>query len=155
NPSWANHKAIFNDSHLKVETYRYYDKKTIGLDINGLLEDVRAAPKNSVFLLHACAHNPTGVDPTPEQWTQIAKEIKERGHFAFFDMAYQGFASGDTNKDALALRQFVDQEIPVALCQSFAKNMGLYGERVGAFSLVAESAEEKKRIDSQIKILVR
>lgn len=155
NPSWANHKAIFSDARVDVKNYRYYNKESISLDIDGLLEDFRAAPKQSIILLHACAHNPTGIDPTPEQWKQIAAEIKDRGHFAFFDMAYQGFASGDIHKDALALRYFVDQEIPVALCQSFAKNMGLYGERAGAFSLVAESVEEKAKIDSQLKILVR
>ncbi|KAI5293844.1 aspartate transaminase aat1, partial [Ascosphaera acerosa] len=154
-PSWANHAAVFRDSGLEVATYRYYDKSTIGLDFAGLLEDVRAAETGSVFLFHACAHNPTGIDPTAAQWQQIAQAVKEKGHFAFFDMAYQGFASGDTERDAFAVRHFNEQGLPVALCQSFAKNMGLYGERVGAFSLVCASAEEKKRVDSQIKILVR
>uniref|UniRef100_U4LKD7 Aspartate aminotransferase n=1 Tax=Pyronema omphalodes (strain CBS 100304) TaxID=1076935 RepID=U4LKD7_PYROM len=155
NPSWANHKAVFNDCGLDVKTYRYYNKETIGLDIDGLLADIKDAPKNSIFLLHACAHNPTGIDPTPEQWRVISTAIKNGGHFPLFDMAYQGFASGDTNKDAYALRHFVEQGHQVALCQSFAKNMGLYGERVGAFSILAESAEERKRVDSQVKILVR
>ncbi|KAI1909488.1 aspartate transaminase aat1 [Ophidiomyces ophidiicola] len=155
NPSWANHSAIFKDSGLKVEKYRYYNKDTIGLDFEGFVADLKAAPANSVFLLHACAHNPTGVDPTQKQWTQIAEIMKEKGHLAFFDMAYQGFASGDINRDAFALRHFVQQGQPVVLSQSFAKNMGLYGERVGAFSVVCESAEEKQRVDSQIKILVR
>ncbi|VZH88518.1 unnamed protein product [Fusarium fujikuroi] len=135
--------------------YRYYDKKTIGLDFEGLIADVKGAPNGSVFLFHACAHNPTGVDPTQEQWKQISDVVKEKGHFAFFDMAYQGFASGDTDKDAFAVRYFVEQGHNIALCQSFAKNMGLYGERIGAFSIVCADAEEKKRVDSQLKIIIR
>ncbi|PGH32692.1 aspartate aminotransferase, mitochondrial [[Emmonsia] crescens] len=154
-PSWANHGAVFKDAGLQVEQYRYYNKDTIGLDFEGMLADMGAAPKNSVFLLHACAHNPTGIDPTEAQWRQISDVMKARGHFAFFDMAYQGFASGDTDRDAFALRHFLAEGHGIVLCQSFAKNMGLYGERVGTFSVVCESAEEKKRIDSQIKILVR
>ncbi|ROW08560.1 hypothetical protein VPNG_06255 [Cytospora leucostoma] len=154
-PSWANHAAVFKDSGLKVEKYRYYNKDTIGLDFEGLVADIEAAPKGSAFLLHACAHNPTGVDPTPEQWKAIEAAIRAGEHYVFFDMAYQGFASGDTNKDAFALRYFVEKGHNPCLAQSFAKNMGLYGERAGAFSIVCESAEEKKRVDSQIKILVR
>ncbi|ROV87646.1 hypothetical protein VSDG_09656 [Cytospora chrysosperma] len=154
-PSWANHGAVFKDSGLKVEKYRYYNKDTIGLDYDGMVADIKAAPKGSIFLLHACAHNPTGVDPTPEQWKAIEVAIKEGGHYPFFDMAYQGFASGDINQDAFALRYFVEKGHNPCLAQSFAKNMGLYGERAGAFSIVCESAEEKKRVDSQVKILVR
>ncbi|KAB2579670.1 putative aspartate aminotransferase protein [Lasiodiplodia theobromae] len=154
-PSWANHKAVFSDSGLEVKQYRYYNKDTIGLDFDGMVEDIKNMPKNSIVLLHACAHNPTGVDPTEEQWRAISDAVKAGEHFPFFDMAYQGFASGDTNKDAYALRYFVEQGHLPVLAQSFAKNMGLYGERVGAFSVVCESAEEKKRVDSQIKILVR
>ncbi|KAF4629788.1 hypothetical protein G7Y89_g8356 [Cudoniella acicularis] len=155
NPSWANHAAVFKDSGLTVEKYRYYNKDTIGLDFEGLIADIKGAPKNSIFLLHACAHNPTGVDPTPEQWKEISEAVKSGDHYAFFDMAYQGFASGDTDKDAFPIRYFIEQGHNPALAQSFAKNMGLYGERVGAFSIVCADAEEKKRVDSQIKILVR
>lgn len=189
-PSWANHRAVLSDAGLKVQQYRYYDTRTIGLDFAGMLADIQAAPRGSIFLLHACAHNPTGVDPTPDQWREISDAVKARGHYAFFDMAYQGFASGDTDQDAFAVRHFVEQGHNICLAQSFAKNMvrflprpsaprrvagrrpppapsiapvsltfppaqGLYGERVGAFSIVGESAEEKKRVDSQIKILVR
>ncbi|KAL1849226.1 aspartate transaminase aat1 [Paecilomyces lecythidis] len=154
-PSWANHNAVFKDSGLEVDKYRYYNKDTIGLDFEGLIEDLKAAPAQSIILLHACAHNPTGVDPTEEQWRKISDVLKEKNHFAFFDMAYQGFASGNADRDAFAPRHFVKEGHNIALCQSFAKNMGLYGERVGAFSLVCESAEEKKRVDSQIKILAR
>ncbi|OIW27905.1 hypothetical protein CONLIGDRAFT_453919 [Coniochaeta ligniaria NRRL 30616] len=155
NPSWANHGAVFKDAGLEVDKYRYYNKDTIGLDFEGLLADVKAAPKESIFLFHACAHNPTGIDPTPEQWQQIEAAVKANGHYCFFDMAYQGFASGDINKDAYAVRYFVEKGHNICLAQSFAKNMGLYGERVGAFSILTESAEEKKRVDSQVKILVR
>jgi len=122
-PSWANHKSVFTDSGLTVKSYRYYDKTNIALDEAGMLEDIKKAPKGSIILLHACAHNPTGVDPTQEQWKKISEIIKENGHFAFFDMAYQGFASGDTDGDAFAVRHFVEEGHNIALCQSFAKNM--------------------------------
>lgn len=154
-PSWGNHTPIMRDAGLDVKQYRYYNKETVGLDFDGLKEDLLNAPEGSIILLHACAHNPTGVDPTQEQWKEISKVIKEKGHFPFLDMAYQGFASGDAERDAFALRYFVEQGHPVMLSQSFAKNMGLYGERVGAFSLVTADPEEKARVDSQIKILVR
>ncbi|PWN52626.1 putative aspartate aminotransferase mitochondrial precursor [Violaceomyces palustris] len=154
-PSWGNHTPIFRDSGLEVKQYRYYDKKTVGLDFKGLVEDLKAAPSKSIVLLHACAHNPTGVDPTNEQWKEISDIVKEKEHFPFFDMAYQGFASGDTDRDAFAVRYFVEQGHQIALSQSFAKNMGLYGERVGAFSLVCADPDEKARVDSQVKIIVR
>ncbi|CAD6967473.1 unnamed protein product [Tilletia controversa] len=152
-PSWGNHTPIFRDSGLEVKQYRYYDKETVGLDFKGLVDDLKAAPEKSIILLHACAHNPTGVDPTQEQWKEISNVVKEKGHFPFFDMAYQGFASGDVDRDAFALRHFIAEGHQVALSQSFAKNMGLYGERAGAFSLVGSSTEEKDRLDSQIKIV--
>ncbi|KAF2860879.1 mitochondrial aspartate aminotransferas-like protein [Piedraia hortae CBS 480.64] len=154
-PSWANHKAVFSDSGLEVKSYRYYNKDTIGLDFDGMVEDIKKMPARSIILLHACAHNPTGVDPTPGQWRAISDAVKAGNHFPFFDMAYQGFASGDTNRDAYALRYFIEQGHQPCLAQSFAKNMGLYGERVGAFSMVTASPEEKARVDSQLKIIVR
>jgi aspartate aminotransferase len=116
---------------------------------------VQNAPEGSIILLHACAHNPTGVDPTPAQWKEISDVVKEKKLFPFFDMAYQGFASGNTTKDAFAVRHFVEQGHQIALSQSFAKNMGLYGERVGAFSLVTANPEEKARVESQLKIIIR
>lgn len=122
-PSWANHNAVFKDSGLKVQKYRYYDKKTIGLDFDGMVEDIKKMPKGSMILLHACAHNPTGVDPTEEQWRAISDAVKEGGHYPFFDMAYQGFASGDTNKDAFPIRHFIKEGHQLCLAQSFAKNM--------------------------------
>ncbi|KAG1474005.1 hypothetical protein G6F56_000618 [Rhizopus delemar] len=155
NPTWGNHIPIMKNAGLSLEKYTYFDKNTNGLNIDGMLEDIHKAPKNTIVLLHACAHNPTGVDPTQEQWDQISKVIKEREHFAFFDMAYQGFASGDCTRDAYALRKFVAEGHQVVLAQSFAKNMGLYGERVGSFSIVCADAEEKTRVDSQLKIIIR
>ncbi|KAG5648036.1 hypothetical protein DXG03_007071 [Asterophora parasitica] len=154
-PSWGNHTPIFRDSGLEVRGYRYFDKKTVGLDFEGLKADLRAAPEQSIVLLHACAHNPTGIDPTQAQWAEISDIVKERKLFPFFDMAYQGFASGDTARDAFAVRHFVSQGHQIALAQSFAKNMGLYGERVGAFSLVTADPAEKARVDSQLKIVIR
>ena len=151
-PTWGNHIPIFKDSGLEVKTYSYYDKQTVGLDFDNLKKDLLAAPDKSVFLFHACAHNPTGVDPTKEQWKEISQLVKQKGHFPFFDMAYQGFASGSVDADAFAPRHFVEEGHQIALCQSFAKNMGLYGERVGAFSLVTASPEEKAKVDSQIKM---
>jgi len=126
NPTWANHIPLFKDSGLEVKTYSYYDPKTIGLDFNGLLNDIKNAPEGSIFLFHACAHNPTGVDPTLDQWKEISRVTKDKKHFAFFDCAYQGFASGDCEKDVQAVRLFVEDGHNIALAQSFAKNFGLY-----------------------------
>lgn len=171
-PSWGNHTPIFRDSGLEVRNYRYFDKGTVGLDFEGLKADLKvchrervslpaiyatfqAAPEQSIVLLHACAHNPTGIDPTPEQWKEISDIVQEKKLFPFFDMAYQGFASGSTSRDAFAVRHFVSQGHQVALAQSFAKNMGLYGERVGAFSLTTADPAEKARVDSQLKIVIR
>jgi aspartate aminotransferase, mitochondrial len=154
-PSWGNHTPIFRDSGLEVHQYRYFDKKTIGLDLDGMLADLKQAPDQSIVVLHACAHNPTGVDPTFDQWKQISQVMKQKGHFAFFDMAYQGFASGDITKDAAGFRQFLRDGHSVCLAQSFAKNMGMYGERVGAFSIACANPDEQKAVESQVKILVR
>lgn len=123
NPSWANHRAIFEDSGFEIGEYRYYDKNTIGLDFEGMLADINNAPCSSFFLLHACAHNPTGVDPTQEQWKEIEASIKAGGHVAFFDMAYQGFATGNLERDAFAIRYFVEKGHNICVAQSFSKNM--------------------------------
>lgn len=154
-PSWGNHTPVFRDSGLEVRGYRYFDKSTVGLDFEGLKADLQAAPEQSIVLLHACAHNPTGIDPTHEQWKEISNIVKEKKLFPFFDMAYQGFATGSIANDAFAVRHFVAEGHQVALAQSFAKNMGLYGERVGAFSLTTADPEEKARVDSQLKIIIR
>lgn len=155
NPTWANHHAIFRNVGIEPVDYAYYDPKTIGLDFEGFLNALRSAPDSSPFLLHACAHNPTGVDPTPEQWENIADLFLEKKHFAFFDCAYQGFASGDLDKDASAVRYFEQRGVPMLVCQSFAKNAGLYGERVGALHLVGVDKAAADRIRSQISVLQR
>lgn len=154
-PTWGNHIPIFKHSGLETKQYRYYDPKTCGLDFNGAKEDISKLPEGSIVLLHACAHNPTGVDPRPEQWKELCTIFKQRKLFPYFDMAYQGFASGDVDKDALALRTFAESGVNVAVSQSFAKNMGLYGERAGAFTIVCASEEEQRRVMSQLKILIR
>ncbi|XP_058815761.1 aspartate aminotransferase, mitochondrial-like [Topomyia yanbarensis] len=154
-PSWGNHGPIFRHSGLNVKSYRYYDPSTCGFDFKGALDDLSKIPEGSAVLLHACAHNPTGVDPRPEQWAEISALFKKRKLFPYFDMAYQGFASGDVAKDAFAVRAFLKDGHQIALAQSYAKNMGLYGERAGAFSLVCSDKDEAARTMSQIKILIR
>jgi aspartate aminotransferase len=125
------------------------------LDFEGLMSDIENAEEGSFFLLHACAHNPTGVDPTLEQWRAMSAAMKKRRLFPFFDMAYQGFASGDCERDAAAIRIFVEDGHKVGCSQSFAKNMGLYGQRIGCFSIMCEDAEEAQRVESQMKLLAR
>lgn len=159
NPTWANHKAIFANIGCTTKDYPYYDKETIGLAYDKFIDFLQSAPQNSVILLHACAHNPTGVDPTRDQWKEIAQVFASKGHFAFFDCAYQGFASGDLENDAWAVRHFVDRKIPLLVCQSYAKNAGLYGERIGALNIVAAHQGDgeggAKRLASQLLVLVR
>ncbi|KAF7295026.1 Aspartate aminotransferase [Mycena indigotica] len=155
NPTWANHQAIFKNVDIAPVDYPYYDPKTIGLDFEGFVGALKNAPERSVFLLHACAHNPTGVDPTPEQWATIADVFLAKKHFAFLDCAYQGFASGDLDNDARAVRFFVEKGVSLLICQSFAKNAGLYGERVGALHVVSTSKEAATRVKSQLSVLQR
>jgi aspartate aminotransferase, cytoplasmic len=154
-PTWANHQKIITHAGLTPQTMRYLDRKANTLDLQGLLADLRAAPQGSVVLLHACAHNPTGVDPTLGQWDQIAEAMQEAGHFAFFDSAYQGFASGDLARDAGAVRLFVERGIPLFVAQSYSKNFGLYGERTGCLQVVTASEEEAKAAQSQLKGIAR
>jgi aspartate aminotransferase len=156
NPTWANHKAIFNSVGIEPVDYPWYDAKTVGLDFEGLKSAINSAAEGSVFLLHACAHNPTGVDPTKEQWHQIADLFESKGHFAFFDCAYQGFASGNLDEDAYSVRHFIQRKsIPVLICQSFAKNAGLYGERVGALHVVSATKEQNAAVLSQLSVIQR
>ena len=151
----GNHVAIFKEAGLDVRRYRYYNAKTNGLDYGGMLEDLDGAPDGSIILLHACAHNPTGCDPTMEQWKAISDKIGAKSHHVFFDSAYQGFASGDAEADASALRLFVEEGHNVALAQSFAKNFGLYGERTGTFSVVTNGPEEREAVMSQLRLIIR
>ncbi|QDZ23081.1 aspartate aminotransferase [Chloropicon primus] len=154
-PTWSNHHNIWGDAGVEKETFRYYKPETRGLDFDGMMEDIAAAEGGSFFLLHACAHNPTGVDPTADQWKEVSKLMREKGHFPFFDMAYQGFASGDCVKDAQAIDIFLKDGHMVGCSQSYAKNMGLYGQRIGCFSLTCNSEEEKTAVESQMKRIAR
>ncbi|KKA26107.1 hypothetical protein TD95_003124 [Thielaviopsis punctulata] len=161
NPTWPNHNQIFTNVGLPVVAYPYFDKATRGLDFDGMIKSISDAPDRSVILLHACAHNPTGVDPTQEQWKQIAAVLKQKNHLPFFDCAYQGFASGDVVRDAWAVSHFIEQGFDLIVAQSFAKNFGLYGERAGCFHTVASPASfaadsaVATRVASQLAILQR
>jgi len=155
-PTWENHKLVFiNGGFKEYRSYRYWNPQTRGLDLEGMLEDLRAAPENAVIILHAVAHNPTGVDPTQEQWKEIAKVVEERKLFPLLDSAYQGFASGDLDRDAWAVRYFVERGFEFICCQSFAKNFGLYNERVGNLTLVTKNPDNLSRVLSQITLLIR
>ncbi|XP_030452450.1 aspartate aminotransferase, cytoplasmic-like [Syzygium oleosum] len=154
-PTWGNHPKVFTLAGLSVKYYRYYDPATRGLDFQGLLEDLGSAPLGAVVLLHACAHNPTGVDPTLQQWEQIRQLIRSRRLLPFFDSAYQGFASGSLDADAQPIRSFVADGGECLVAQSYAKNMGLYGERVGALSIVCRTADVASRVESQLKLVIR
>jgi aspartate aminotransferase len=156
NPTWINHKNIFNDCGLEVSEYRYWHAPSNGLDFQGMLADIDQAPEGSVFVLHACAHNPTGVDPTKEQWAQIAQHMKAKKHVTFFDSAYQGFASGDLDQDAYAVRLFTQEYgLEVLVAQSYSKNFGLYGERCGCLVVTCDSQATAKNIVSQIAKIAR
>ena len=155
NPTWGNHIPIFQNAGLEVRKYRYYDTASSDLDYAGLLSDIGDAPAGSAVLLHACAHNPTGMDPTLEQWAEISQLVKSKGLMPFFDCAYQGFASGNAPQDAAAIRLFVEDGHNLALVQSFSKNFGLYGQRVGALSIVGQDVDEAARLLSQLKICIR
>jgi aspartate aminotransferase len=154
-PTWGNHNAIFPQEGVTVKPYRYYNAATCGLDFEGLLEDLNAMPPRSAVLFHACAHNPTGVDPTEDQWRTIAQVVKSRDLFPLLDSAYQGFASGDFDKDAFACRLFVELGIEMMVFQSFAKNMGLYGERAGTCTVICADKESAEKLKSQMKIIIR
>ncbi|KAI3454074.1 hypothetical protein Pfo_010737 [Paulownia fortunei] len=154
-PTWGNHPKVFGLAGLSVKTYRYYDPATRGLSFQGLLEDLGSAPSGAIVLLHACAHNPTGVDPTTHQWEQIRQLMRSKALLPFFDSAYQGFASGNLDADAQSVRMFVKDGGECLVAQSFAKNMGLYGERVGALSIVCRTADVAGRVESQLKLVIR
>jgi aspartate aminotransferase len=159
NPTWANHNQIFSNVGLPIATYPYFSKETKGLDFAGMKKTISEAPDHSIILLHACAHNPTGVDPTQEQWKEIASIVRQKSHFPFFDCAYQGFASGDLAKDAWAVRYFLEEGFEMCVAQSFAKNFGLYGERAGCFHFITGPDSDAQatigRIASQLTVLQR
>ena len=141
-PTWGNHGLIFKNAGFKdVRKYRYYDSKRNCLDFAGFMEDLEAAPSRSVIILHACAHNPTGVDPSKDQWAKIADVIQRKNHFPFFDCAYQGFASGSLDTDAWSVRYFTDRGFELFCAQSFSKNFGLYNERAGNLTVVFKNKD--------------
>lgn len=154
-PTWANHEKIFSACHLEVHKYRYYKPETRGLNLPAMLEDIEKMEEGSAIVLHACAHNPTGVDPNKEEWVKIAEVCQKRGLFVVFDSAYQGFASGDPIKDGYAMSKFAEMKIPMAICQSFSKNFGLYNERVGCAQIVSPTKEATAAAVSQLKVIVR
>ena len=153
-PSWENHRQLFEAAGFKVNTYPYYDAKTHGLNFPGMLAALKAMPAGAVVVLHVCCHNPTGVDISQEQWQQVLEVVKNRGLVPFLDLAYQGFAES-VEADGYAARLFAGAMSPVFLSSSFSKSFSLYGERVGALSIVAGSAEEAARTLSQTKRVVR
>ncbi len=155
-PTWGNHNLIFkNAGFTDGRKYRYWDASSRALNFDGMIEDLKAAPERSVVILHACAHNPTGIDPTKEQWNIIADVIAERKLFPFFDCAYQGFASGDLDKDAWSVRNFLDRGFEFFCAQSFSKNFGLYNERAGNLTVVVKDASVAANFRSQITLLIR
>ena len=153
-PSWENHRALFSNAGFVVESYPYYDAATRGIRFDAMLAALQAAAAGTVVVLHACCHNPTGCDLSPAQWEQIAAVCKARGLVPFLDMAYQGFGKGIA-EDGEALRLFMAQQTSFLVATSFSKSFSLYGERVGALSLVCSSAEECGRVLSQLKIVIR
>jgi aspartate aminotransferase len=154
-PTWGNHLAIVKDAGLEPAKYNYYDASRCAYNHKGFVEDIKRLPNESVFMLHACAHNPTGVDPTPEQWHKIAQVMKENDLFPYFDVAYQGFASGCLDKDGYGVRYFVKEGFQMVIAQSFAKTMGLYGERCGALHIVCSDKTTAEKVLSQVKIIIR
>ena len=153
-PSWENHRAIFESSGFKVEAYPYYDAATRGVNFAGMIAKLGTLPAGAIVLLHACCHNPTGADLSAEQWREIIETIRARGLVAFIDMAYQGFADGIA-EDALALNLFAASGLQFFLSSSFSKSFSLYGERVGALSIVTAAKDESARVMSQIKRVIR
>jgi aromatic-amino-acid transaminase len=152
-PSWENHRALFEAAGFRVEVYPYYDAATQAVNVEAMLARLGGLPAGSIVVLHACCHNPTGADPTPAQWQRIREVVVERGLIPFLDIAYQGFGDG-LEADARVVREFAAAG-PALIATSFSKSFSLYGERVGALSVVAASAEEAGRVQSQIKRVVR
>src|SRR5574343_1702026 len=153
-PSWENHRALFTNAGFTVETYRYYDAAKRGVDFDGMLADISAAAAGTVVVLHACCHNPTGYDITPAQWDQVVAAVKARGLVAFLDMAYQGFGDGIA-EDGAVIDKFVGAGLNFLVSPSFSKSFSLYGERVGALSVVCDSKDEATRVLSQLKLVIR
>ncbi|PLC48470.1 aromatic amino acid aminotransferase [Pollutimonas subterranea] len=153
-PSWENHRALFERAGFTVDTYPYYDAESHGLNFSGMLQSLQALPPQTIVLFHACCHNPTGVDPTFEQWQQIVEVVKAKNLVPFLDIAYQGFGDG-LEEDASVVRLFAQHDLTMLISSSFSKSFSLYGERVGALTLVSSSKEESTRVLSQLKRVIR
>ncbi|MCM3563282.1 amino acid aminotransferase [Hydrogenophaga intermedia] len=153
-PSWENHRALFTNAGFQVDTYAYYDAAKRGVNFDGMLASLRAAAPGTVVVLHACCHNPTGYDITPAQWDQVIAVVKERGLTAFLDMAYQGFGHGIA-EDGAVIAKFVAAGLLFLVSTSFSKSFSLYGERVGALSVLCADKAEAERVLSQLKIVIR
>ncbi|MGP6486206.1 amino acid aminotransferase [Duffyella gerundensis] len=154
NPSWPNHQNVFHSAGLEVCEYAYYDAQNHTLDFDGMLSALDKAQAGDVVLFHGCCHNPTGIDPTKEQWAQLAALSQQKGWLPLFDFAYQGFARG-LEEDAEGLRIFADTHQELLVCSSYSKNFGLYNERVGACTLVAANADAAATAFSQVKYTIR
>lgn len=153
-PTWANHRGIFTAAGLDVKTYHYLDDATNSLNITGMLKDLRDIRDGEVVLLHGCCHNPTGVDPTAEQWQQIADALSDRDVLPLIDMAYQGLATG-LEEDAAGVRTLLFKLPEMIVCSSFSKNFSLYNDRVGALTVLAENSQEATAVLSQMKLTIR
>jgi aromatic-amino-acid transaminase len=153
-PSWENHRALFTNAGFKVDTYAYYDAAKRGVNFEGMLASLNAAAAGTVVVLHACCHNPTGYDITPAQWDQVVSVIKSKNLTAFLDMAYQGFGHGIA-EDGAVIQKFVAAGLSFFVSTSFSKSFSLYGERVGALSVLCANKEEADRVLSQLKIVIR
>lgn len=153
-PSWENHRALFTNAGFQVENYRYYDAATRGIDFQGMLADLQAAAPGTIVLLHACCHNPTGYDISSSQWDQVVAVCKSKSLTPFLDMAYQGFGYG-LQEDGQAVAKFVAADLQFFVSTSFSKSFSLYGERVGALSVVGADKAETDRVLSQLKIVIR
>ncbi|WP_028104419.1 amino acid aminotransferase [Pseudoduganella violaceinigra] len=154
NPSWENHRALFESAGFKVHNYAYYDEATHGVDFPGMLAALKAMPRGAIVVLHACCHNPTGADLTQSQWDEVIAAVVAGGLVPFLDMAYQGFGAGIA-EDGAVVRRFAATGVALLVSNSFSKSFSLYGERVGALSVVASSADEAARLLSQLKRVVR
>lgn len=153
-PSWENHKALFEMAGFTVSAYTYYDAKSHGVDFGGMIKSLQGMPEKTIVLLHACCHNPTGLDLTAQQWGEVITICKSKNLVPFLDMAYQGFGEG-IDADAAAVRLFADSGIPFLIASSFSKSFSIYGERVGALSIVTANADEAARVLSQVKRVIR
>ncbi|MBP9148866.1 MAG: aspartate/tyrosine/aromatic aminotransferase [Rhodoferax sp.] len=153
-PSWENHRALFTNAGFVVESYRYYDAATRDIDFAGMLADLNAAPAGTVVVLHACCHNPTGYDITPTQWDEVIAVVKAKTLTPFLDMAYQGFGYGIA-EDGAVIGKFVAAGLDFFVSTSFSKSFSLYGERVGALSVLCATKDDAARVLSQLKIVIR